>query len=197
MRCEAPGRFRHHAAFSHRKNCPSAISSAGPVRYRSSSCRISMTPAGVRTWIGDCVKPRAIAVVDAVLKEAPDDTVAADLRLLYLLRSHNDEAAEAAAVQVLAHRPSWAAYLVRGTVRLTRCDFKGAVSDCRAGLAQSAPADYRFQWLQMQLGFALWEAGDREGAAAAGTRAPARRPLPSRRTGPGGSPTVCSCSPIL
>lgn len=103
------------------------------------------------------------ALMDELLVRGSDPQ-AEDSKLLYLDRDGRTDEALALAGKVLASRASWAAFYVRGSIRLQRCDTAGAVGDLERALTAAAQKDYRSTWIRLRLGTALWERGDESGA---------------------------------
>ncbi|HEX3582422.1 MAG TPA: hypothetical protein VH087_11720 [Thermoanaerobaculia bacterium] len=105
----------------------------------------------------------AAALMDQLLLRG-NDREAEDSKVIYLYRAGNDDEALAFAGRILASHASWAAYFVRGSIRLQRCDIDAAIRDFEGALAGVPSKDYRFTWIHFQLGTALWERGDVNGA---------------------------------
>lgn len=103
------------------------------------------------------------ALMDQLLVRG-NDPEAEDSKVLYLDRDGRTDEALAFAGKVLASRPSWAAFYVRGSLRLQRCETAAAIGDLERALAAPGPKDYRFTWVHLRLGIALWEIGDGNGA---------------------------------
>lgn len=103
------------------------------------------------------------ALMDRLLMRG-NDPEAEDSKVIYLYRDGNSDAALAFAGRILSSRPSWAALFVRGSILLQRCDIDGAIRDFESAVAGAPSKDYRFTWIHFQLGTALWEKGDVNGA---------------------------------